>query len=191
MHACSGEDLTLARPTSAHCQRTQRDNGRNTAGFLFSLLVTLLIASSIQVCLHFPFDYAILMREYYSGANTPGPYFLGRTMASIPQSLLFLLLGIIPYFMTGLSHAPVAFWYFVLILFVLNFAAQSLGYLASSFTSNPIVGLSICECMTEWVWVGAWLCMHAQCASTAHTNNLALITPPKPPTRQCRSSSRP
>lgn len=33
------------------------DTGRNTIGFLFALVTTLLIASSIQVCLHFPFDF--------------------------------------------------------------------------------------------------------------------------------------
>lgn len=68
------------------------DTGRNTIGFLFALVTTLLIASSIQVCLHFPFDFSILMREYYAGANTAAPYFLGRTMSSIPASLLFLLM---------------------------------------------------------------------------------------------------
>ncbi len=83
------------------------------------------------------------MREYYAGANTPVPYFLGRTIASMPHSLPFLLMGLIPYFMTGLSHNVEAIGYFCLIIFVMNLAAQSLGYLASSFSSNPIVGLSI------------------------------------------------
>ncbi|TFJ86620.1 hypothetical protein NSK_002274 [Nannochloropsis salina CCMP1776] len=119
------------------------DTGRNTAGFLFSLLVTILIASSVNVCLYFPFDFAILMREYYAGANRPGPYFLGRTLASLPQSMLFLLMGIIPYFMAGLSSSASGFGYFCLILFLANFAAQSLGYVASSLTSNPVVGLAL------------------------------------------------
>lgn len=83
------------------------------------------------------------MREAYAGANAPKPYFLGRTLASIPYSLLFLLMGLIPYFMTGLSPHPAAVGYFFLIIFLMNLAAQSLGYMASSFSSNPIVGLSI------------------------------------------------
>lgn len=120
-----------------------KDKGRNTAGFLFSLLVTMLIASSVNVCLYFPFEFAILMREYYSGGNLPVPYFLGRTLASVPQSMLFLLMGIIPYYMAGLAPTVSAFGYFVLILFLSIFSAQSLGYLASSFTSNPVVSLSI------------------------------------------------
>lgn len=51
-----------------------KDKGRNTAGYLFSLLVCLLIASTIAVCLNFPFDAAIVMREYYAnqGATTLG-----------------------------------------------------------------------------------------------------------------------
>lgn len=84
------------------------------------------------------------MREYYAGgANTPSPYFLGRTMSSILPSALFLLMGIIPYYMAGLSENSQAVAYFCLILFLINLAAQSVGYLASSFSSNPIVGLSI------------------------------------------------
>ena len=31
------------------------------------------------------------MREYYVGANTAAAYFLGRTMSSFPNSLMFLL----------------------------------------------------------------------------------------------------
>lgn len=132
-------------------QKMPTDNGRNTAGFLFSMLVTLLISSSIAVCLYFPFDFAILMREYYSGANMPGPYFVGRTFASMPPSLMFLLMGIIPYWMVGLSVDAKSFGMYVLILFIFNTAAQSIGYLASSFSSNPVVGLSIlvsvCVCV--------------------------------------------
>ena len=75
-----------------------KDNGRNTAGFLFSLLVTMLIASSVNVCLYFPFDFAILMREYYSGTSfLPSslprthyfPYFLPPSFNMfLPPSLL-------------------------------------------------------------------------------------------------------
>lgn len=96
-----------------------------------------------QVCLHFPFDFAILMREVLAGANTPSPYFLGRTTVSVLPSLPFLLMGLIPYFMTGLSSDYHAVLYFVLIIVLTNLAAQSLGYLSSSFSSNPIVGISI------------------------------------------------
>jgi len=103
----------------------------------------MLIASSINVCLYFPFDFSIYMRESNCGANRPAPYFLGRTLASVPQSLLVLLMGIIPYYMAGLALSGAAFVRFGLILFLSNFSAQSLGYLASSFTSNPVVAIAI------------------------------------------------
>lgn len=124
-------------------QQIPHDNGRNTAGYLFSLLVTLLIASSIAVCMNFPFDFAILMREYYAGVNSPLGYFLGRTLASEPPSLAFMIMGILPYFMVGLAPSAVAFGWYCLLFFIVNFAAQSIGYLASSFSANPVVGLSI------------------------------------------------
>ena len=44
-------------------------------------------------------DHQILVREYYAGCNGAIPYFLGRTTASLPFSLTFLLMGVIPYFM--------------------------------------------------------------------------------------------
>jgi len=119
------------------------DNGRNTAGYLFSLVVTLLIASSIAVCMAFPFDFAILMREVFSGANKPIGYFLGRTLAGVPNSLAFMIMGVLPYFMVGLVGDVGVFGWYCLVFFVMNFAAQSLGYLASSFSANPVVGLSI------------------------------------------------
>lgn len=47
--------------------------------------------------------------------------------------------------MTGLAPSPEAFGKFVLVFAMTNYAAQSMGYLASSFSANPIVGLSIRE----------------------------------------------
>ena len=119
------------------------DSGRNTTGYLFSLLVTLLIASSVAVCMAFPFDFAILMREVFSGANQPIGYFLGRTLAGVPNSLTFMIMGVIPYFMVGLAADVGAFGWYCLVFFVMTFAAQSLGYLASSFSANPVVGVAI------------------------------------------------
>lgn len=88
-------------------------------------------------------DFTIIMREYYVGANTPVPYFLGRTIAAIPYNFVFLLMGIIPYWMTGLDRHIESFGYYCLVLFLLVFGSQSIGYFSSSFTANPIVGLSI------------------------------------------------
>lgn len=74
------------------------DKGRNTAGYLFSLLVALLSASAIAVCLNFPLDSAILMREYYSGTSflppslkfiIPPPFFPPSLNLFLPPSLLF------------------------------------------------------------------------------------------------------
>jgi len=125
-----------------------KDKGRNTAGYLFSLLVCLLIASTIAVCLNFPFDAAILLREYYAGVNKPGGHFLGRTLAGVPASLSLMIIGTVPYYMVGLASDAGAFGRFCLVFFIMNFAAQSLGYLASSFSANPLVGLSILPLLT-------------------------------------------
>jgi ABC-type multidrug transport system permease subunit len=50
--------------------------------------------------------------------------------------------------MVGLAPDAGAFGRFCLVFFIMNFAAQSLGYLASSFSANPLVGLSILPLLT-------------------------------------------
>lgn len=47
--------------------------------------------------------------------------------------------------MTGL--AAEGFGKFLLIFLLMNHSAQSMGYLASSFSANPIVGMSIRTCV--------------------------------------------
>lgn len=50
--------------------------------------------------------------------------------------------------MVGLAPDAGAFGWFCLVFFIMNFAAQSLGYLASSFSANPLVRLSILPLLT-------------------------------------------
>lgn len=76
--------------------------------------------------------------------------------------------------MTGL--AAEGFGKFLLIFLLMNHSAQSMGYLASSFSANPIVGMSIRTCplvLLASVWVRGWMLK----ASRPPT----LTTPPPPP----------
>lgn len=102
--------------------------------------------ASGRIVLFFPFNFPLLMREYYSAANNPGSYFLGRTIASIPALNVQLFMSIITYIMTGMSREWEAIGYFCAVIGLFLFSAESCGYLASSFSKNPIVAM----------WISKW-----------------------------------
>lgn len=116
---------------------------RNLMGLMYSMVVATLILCSMNVALKFPVEWSIFMREYYTGANALGPYFIGRTIADIPFLSLFLIMTIIPYWMAGLSPVFSSFVNYVWIFFLIIHASASTGYFASSFSPNPVLGLAI------------------------------------------------
>ena len=116
---------------------------RNLMGMMFALVVAVLILCSMNVALKFPVEWSIFMREYYTGANALGPYFIGRTIADIPFLALFLLLVIVPYWMSGLTASFGGFIRYCFIFFLIINGSASTGYLASSFSADPVLGLAI------------------------------------------------
>ena len=67
---------------------------RNLMGLMYSMVVATLILCSMNVALKFPVEWSIFMREYYTGANALGPYFIGRTIADLPFLSLFLIMTV-------------------------------------------------------------------------------------------------
>lgn len=63
-------------------------------GLMYSMVVATLILCSMNVALKFPVEWSIFMREYYTGANALGPYFIGRTIADLPFLSLFLIMTV-------------------------------------------------------------------------------------------------
>lgn len=120
-----------------------RASWRNLMGMIYALVVALQILCAMNVALHFPVEWSIFMREYYTGANGLGPYFMGRTIADIPYLLLFLIMVILPYWMGGLAPDFGSFLRYCGIFFIITQAAASTGYLASSFSQNPTLGLAM------------------------------------------------
>ncbi len=116
---------------------------RNLMGMMFALVVAVLILASMNVALKFPIEWSIFMREYYTGANALGPYFIGRTIADIPFLGLFLLLVVVPYWMAGLTAEIGNFIRYLFIFFLIINGSASTGYLASSFSPDPVLGLAI------------------------------------------------
>jgi ATP-binding cassette, subfamily G (WHITE), eye pigment precursor transporter len=125
------------------CLPQGHSSWRNLMGMMFAMVVAVLILCSMNVALKFPVEWSIFMREYYTGANALGPYFIGRTIADIPFLALFLIMCIIPYWMAGLTATFSNFINFCVIFFLVINASASTGYMASSFSANPVLGLII------------------------------------------------
>lgn len=45
-----------------------------------------------------------MLREYYTGSNRAVPYFLGRSLAAMPNSSIFMAMAIVCYWMAGLAR---------------------------------------------------------------------------------------
>lgn len=119
------------------------ESWRNLMGMIFALITAILILCSMHVALSFPIEWSIFMREYYTGANSLESYFLGRTIADIPHLALFLIMVIIPYWMSGMTAAFVPFFNYCLVMFLIINASASTGYFASSFSPDPQLGLAL------------------------------------------------
>lgn len=61
-------------------------------------------------------------------------------------SVDLLALALLSYVVSGLSLQPSALAWYCVIISLLIFGAQSVGYISSSFSSNPVVGLALRKC---------------------------------------------
>lgn len=64
-------------------------------------------------------------------------------------SVDLLALALLSYVVSGLSLQPSALAWYCVIISLLIFGAQSVGYISSSFSSNPVVGLALRKCLYE------------------------------------------
>lgn len=124
------------------------DSWRNLIGLLYAMTVSTLLLSSMHVALAFPSEWTIFMREYYVGGNTLLPYYIGRTLADIPQLTCYLITPFMTYFLAGMGGSWTVFFYYMGISFLVILASSSVGYLNSSFSSNPALGLAITPVIT-------------------------------------------
>lgn len=76
-------------------------NWRNLVGLVFSTTVASLLLGTIGAVLRFPLEWAVLSREYLSGANAAGPYVAARFMSSMVLSVGPVIMASLMYWMTG------------------------------------------------------------------------------------------
>jgi hypothetical protein len=143
------------------------ENWRNIIGLLFSVVVTMLITSSVSEMMRFPLEWAVVVREYFSGANSMGPYLSAKMFYDMPYIYGPLLFGTLLYWMAGRSvmaaiisntfephrrrcgfaagFDPVFVEYvkFLGVIIMFNQCTNSLALLVSSFSTNPFVALTL------------------------------------------------
>merc|ERR1711933_75903 len=70
-----------------------------------ALIVLMLSFFHFDICMLFPLERDIFNREQASGMYRPISFFVGRTMAEMPQHLIFVwIMGTIAYWMFGLQN---------------------------------------------------------------------------------------
>merc|ERR1719384_1615526 len=70
-----------------------------------ALVVLMLSFFHFDICMLFPLERDIFNREQASGMYRPISFFVGRTMAEMPQHLIFVwIMGTIAYWMFGLQN---------------------------------------------------------------------------------------
>ena len=70
-------------------------------GGIFSVLVASMFMSSLAVISRFPLEWALVVREYFSGANAVGPYMLANFVAEARMIYGPFLLCTMVYWMMG------------------------------------------------------------------------------------------
>lgn len=79
-----------------------------------------------------------------STANPSPPQPIPKnTQQTVPFLGLFLLLVVVPYWMAGLTAEVGNFVRYLFIFFLIINGSASTGYLASSFSPDPVLGLAI------------------------------------------------
>ncbi|EWM26638.1 abc subfamily abcg [Nannochloropsis gaditana] len=116
---------------------------RNLLGLLFSLVVADIFMGSLGVIMRFPSEWAIIVRECYSGVNAVGPYLFASFWGILPMAYGPFLLVTVMYWMTGMDPNFVAYLKFAGIYLSFDIACLELGQFVSSLSGNPMVGMTI------------------------------------------------
>lgn len=97
----------------------------------------------------FHLEKVVFLRERASKTFRVSSYYLAKTFAEIPSSVIFpFLFGVISYWMIGFRADAGAFFTYILITVILSNTAQALGFVLSAGTPNQNVTLAIAPLLT-------------------------------------------
>ena len=116
---------------------------RNLLGLMFSLVVADIFMGSLGVIMRFPSEWAIIVRECYSGVNAVGPYLFASFWGILPMAYGPFLLVTVMYWMTGMDPYFWSYLKFAGIYLSYDIACLELGQFVSSLSGNPMIGMTI------------------------------------------------
>ncbi|KAH9310134.1 hypothetical protein KI387_038045 [Taxus chinensis] len=123
--------------------RNDKSGLQDRLGF-FAFTLTFLLSSTTEGLPIFLEERNILMRETSRGAYRVSSYVIANAVIFLPFLLLVALLYSTPvYWLIGLSSHPAAFLYFVLLVWVVLFMANSFVVCLSALVPNFIMGNSV------------------------------------------------
>ncbi|GLJ44375.1 hypothetical protein SUGI_0930160 [Cryptomeria japonica] len=111
---------------------------------LFAFSLTFLMSSASEGLPIFVQEREILMRETYGGAYRVSSYVSANALVFLPFMLIMALLFSLPvYFLAGLNGSASAFFYFVLVIWLAIYGANSLVAVLSAVVPNYIMGTTL------------------------------------------------
>ena len=111
---------------------------------LFAFSLTFLLSASAKGLPVFVQERNILSRESYGGAYRVSSYVIANAIVFLPFMLIVALVFSIPvYWLAGLNNRPSAFLYFVLVIWVAVYSANSMVALFNAVVPNYIMGTTL------------------------------------------------
>lgn len=111
---------------------------------LFAFSLTFLMSSASEGLPIFVQEREILMRETYGSAYRVSSYVIANALVFLPFMLIMALLFSLPlYFLAGLNGTASAFFYFVLVIWLAIYGANSLVAFLSAVVPNYIMGTTL------------------------------------------------
>ncbi|KAK7350898.1 hypothetical protein VNO77_09937 [Canavalia gladiata] len=111
---------------------------------LFAFILTFLLSSTTEALPIFLQERAILMKETSSGSYRVSSYAIANGLVYLPFLLILAILFTMPlYWLTGLNRNFTAFLYFLILIWLILYTANSVVVCFSALVPNFIVGNSV------------------------------------------------
>ena len=112
-------------------------------GLLYALTVALLYMCPLAVIMRTPLDWPMLLREYFAGANSAGPYMAAKVLYELPFAYGPTILVVILYWMAGFEGTFLTFIKFTGIVILTCQASCAMALMVSSAFANAILGMAV------------------------------------------------
>eukprot|EP00871_Galdieria_phlegrea_P002746 jgi/Galph1/3472/GphlegSOOS_G2149.1 len=113
-------------------------------GILFFILINQSFVSIFGTVFAFPLERSIVLRERASGMYRVSAYYLTKTFAELPRSIILsLVFCTILYWMVGLRDDARSFFLFLVVVFLTSLTAEALALTVSAGAPTPQIAAAI------------------------------------------------